>query len=174
MNYNKAILTPNVIEFSRLVKSVQCDNDILSLSQKMGVGIIQKGKKDLICNGETVIECRVRNSPRRCGGQGDLTSGAIGLFYSWALNSIKLGESVEDRIPEAILIAGFAGCSITRHCNQAAFIKHKRSMVANDMIQEIGQVFDNLFPDTYELLEDDDDESNKSSFNNNNNNQSKI
>ena len=30
-----------------------------------------------------VIECNERGSPRRCGGQGDLLSGSIGLFAHW-------------------------------------------------------------------------------------------
>ena len=32
----------------------------------------------------TVIRCEEVGCPRRCGGQGDLLSGTIGLFAVWA------------------------------------------------------------------------------------------
>lgn len=35
----------------------------------------------------TVIKCNERGSPRRCGGQGDLSSGTIGIFSHWAKNT---------------------------------------------------------------------------------------
>ena len=31
-----------------------------------------------------VLECNERGGPRRCGGQGDLLSGTIGLFSHWS------------------------------------------------------------------------------------------
>ena len=33
--------------------------------------------------------CEESGCPRRCGGQGDLLSGTIGLFSHWAKQSIK-------------------------------------------------------------------------------------
>ena len=36
--------------------------------------------------GVTVIMCSTDGSPRRCGGQGDLLSGSMAVFYNWALN----------------------------------------------------------------------------------------
>ena len=77
------------------------------LAAKLGnLVIVRKGQVDLITNGEkgedfspqrrgtvlkssvsscpiAVIECDERGSPRRCGGQGDLLSGTIGLFSHW-------------------------------------------------------------------------------------------
>lgn len=38
-----------------------------------------------------VIECQVDGSPRRCGGQGDLLSGSLGVFSYWARKAIKNG-----------------------------------------------------------------------------------
>lgn len=68
------------------------------------VTIVQKGQTDKISDGNTgkgwlhsgwlfsllmhsvpvVVECTEEGSPRRCGGQGDITSGSIGTFLSWA------------------------------------------------------------------------------------------
>lgn len=36
---------------------------------------------------DVVIECDERGSPRRCGGQGDLLSGTIGLFLHWTTSA---------------------------------------------------------------------------------------
>lgn len=35
----------------------------------------------------TVIACSETGSPRRCGGQGDLLSGSLGIFLCWARQS---------------------------------------------------------------------------------------
>ena len=32
----------------------------------------------------SVISCSAEGSPRRCGGQGDLLSGILGVFVHWA------------------------------------------------------------------------------------------
>lgn len=33
---------------------------------------------------------KVEGSPRRCGGQGDITAGALGVFYFWAKKLVFL------------------------------------------------------------------------------------
>jgi ATP-dependent NAD(P)H-hydrate dehydratase len=51
-----------------------------------GVTILQKGAEDRITNGsdkEDVLINRVEGSVRRCGGQGDVLSGAVGTFLAW-------------------------------------------------------------------------------------------
>ena len=74
----------------------------MSLAAKLGnLVIVRKGQVDLITDGKNsekfriifqnlkncrclaVIECDERGSPRRCGGQGDLLSGTVGLFSHW-------------------------------------------------------------------------------------------
>lgn len=39
------------------------------------------------------------------------------------------------------VLAGYAGCLMTREANKAAFAKKGRSTIVSDMIEEIGQVF---------------------------------
>lgn len=39
------------------------------------------------------------------------------------------------------VLAGYAGCLMTREVNKAAFAKKGRSAIVSDMIEEIGQVF---------------------------------
>ncbi|KAK4405690.1 ATP-dependent (S)-NAD(P)H-hydrate dehydratase [Sesamum angolense] len=88
-----AVLTPNVNEYKRLVQKVlQCEvNDqdgtqqLLSLAKGIGgVTILRKGGSDFISNGETVSAVSTFGSPRRCGGQGDILSGSVAVFISWA------------------------------------------------------------------------------------------
>ncbi|KAL3879584.1 hypothetical protein ACJMK2_031875 [Sinanodonta woodiana] len=97
-DYTKAILTPNIVEFSRLYQKMlgrkpsedEPVNNVKRLSQKLGyVTIVQKGENDIISNGTQVLVCCGEGSPRRCGGQGDLLSGAMGTFTYWAHMAIE-------------------------------------------------------------------------------------
>ncbi|KAK3099405.1 hypothetical protein FSP39_003890 [Pinctada imbricata] len=91
--YKKAILTPNVVEFSRLYNKLfneQPDRSepivcLTKVCRELGnVTIVQKGEVDIISDGENVLVCSNEGSPRRCGGQGDLLSGTMGTFTHWA------------------------------------------------------------------------------------------
>ncbi|XP_077199875.1 ATP-dependent (S)-NAD(P)H-hydrate dehydratase isoform X3 [Paroedura picta] len=148
--YPRAILTPNAMEFSRLYEAVLRDpvdsNDhhgcVLRLSQALGnVTIVQKGERDLISDGEKVLVCSHEGSSRRCGGQGDLLSGSLGVLTHWAF--LAGPEKTNDQNP--FLVAAFGACSLTRQCNNQAFQKFGRSMTASDMVLEIGAAFNKLF-----------------------------
>lgn len=138
--YKEVVLTPNFPEYQRLCKAAGCEEDtpVMDLARKMGnVTIVQKGQTDKISDGRIVVECTEAGSPRRCGGQGDITSGSIGTFLSWA-HAYKEKDSL--KYPPNVL-AGYAGCLMTREANKAAFAKKGRSTIVSDMIEEIGQVF---------------------------------
>ncbi|XP_010618276.1 ATP-dependent (S)-NAD(P)H-hydrate dehydratase isoform X2 [Fukomys damarensis] len=94
LGHQKAILTPNHVEFSRLHEAVLSDpvdrtdprGSILKLSRALGnVTVVLKGEHDLISDGQQVLECNLSGSGRRCGGQGDLLSGSLGVMAHWAL-----------------------------------------------------------------------------------------
>ncbi|KND04869.1 hypothetical protein, variant [Spizellomyces punctatus DAOM BR117] len=106
--YPLAVLTPNANEFTRLCESVNVpcgkeyrDDVALKLSQAFGnVTILQKGSRDIISNGKEVLICDAEGSPRRCGGQGDLLSGACATFLAWGKNyEAKAWEYVIDYVP---------------------------------------------------------------------------
>ncbi|XP_053168586.1 ATP-dependent (S)-NAD(P)H-hydrate dehydratase isoform X2 [Hemicordylus capensis] len=148
--YPRAILTPNAMEFSRLYEAMLRDpvdsNDhhgcVLRLSQALGnLTIVQKGERDLISDGEKVLVCSHEGSSRRCGGQGDLLSGSLGVLAHWAF--IAGPEKTNGQNP--FLVAAFGACSLTRQCNNQAFQKFGRSMTASDMVLEIGAAFNKLF-----------------------------
>ncbi|XP_066475059.1 ATP-dependent (S)-NAD(P)H-hydrate dehydratase isoform X1 [Tiliqua scincoides] len=148
--YPRAILTPNAMEFSRLYEAMLKDpvdsNDhhgcVLRLSQAFGnLTIVQKGERDLISDGEKVLVCSHEGSSRRCGGQGDLLSGFLGVLAHWAF--LAGPEKTNGQNP--FLVAAFGACSLTRQCNNQAFQKCGRSMTASDMVLEIGAAFNRLF-----------------------------
>lgn len=148
--YHRAILTPNIVEFNRLYESVLRDpmdssdhhGSVLRLSQAMGnLTIVRKGEEDLICDGEKVLVCSHEGSSRRCGGQGDLLSGSLGVFAHWAF--LAGPEKTKSTSPSSV--AAFGACSLTRQCNSQAFQKYGRSTTTTDMISEIGTAFTKLF-----------------------------
>ncbi|XP_011845176.1 PREDICTED: ATP-dependent (S)-NAD(P)H-hydrate dehydratase isoform X5 [Mandrillus leucophaeus] len=148
--YQKAVLTPNHMEFSRLYDAVlrgPVDSDdrhgsVLRLSQALGnVTVVQKGERDILSNGQQVLVCSQEGSSRRCGGQGDLLSGSLGVLVHWAL--LAGPEKTNGSSP--LLVAAFGACSLTRQCNHQAFQKHGRSTTTSDMIAEVGAAFSKLF-----------------------------
>ncbi|KAL1773154.1 ATP-dependent (S)-NAD(P)H-hydrate dehydratase isoform X1 [Sigmodon hispidus] len=148
--YQKAILTPNRMEFSRLWEAVLSSpvdtkdhsGSILKLSQALGnITVVQKGEHDLISDGRQVLVCSQEGSSRRCGGQGDLLSGSLGVMVHWAL--LAGPEKTNGSSP--LLVASWGACTLTRECNHQAFQKYGRSTTTTDMIAEVGTAFSKLF-----------------------------
>ncbi|XP_012493395.1 PREDICTED: ATP-dependent (S)-NAD(P)H-hydrate dehydratase isoform X2 [Propithecus coquereli] len=148
--YQKAILTPNHMEFGRLYEAVlkgpadstDHHGSVLRLSQALGnVTVVQKGECDVISDGQQVLTCSQEGSSRRCGGQGDLLSGSLGVLVHWAL--LAGPEKTNGSSP--LLVAAFGACALTRQCNHQAFQKHGRSTTTTDMIAEVGAAFSKLF-----------------------------
>nr|XP_045370720.1 ATP-dependent (S)-NAD(P)H-hydrate dehydratase isoform X2 [Camelus bactrianus] len=148
--YQKAVLTPNHVEFSRLSEAVLGDpldgqdrrGAVLRLSQALGnVTVVQKGERDVISDGKQVLECSQEGSGRRCGGQGDLLSASLGVLVHWALQA---GPERTDGF-SPLLVAAFGACTLTRQCSHQAFQKHGRSTTTTDMIAEVGPAVSRLF-----------------------------
>jgi len=137
------------VEFNRLSEAVLRDpgdgsdrEAVQRLSQALGnVTVVRKGERDVISDGEQVLECAQEGSSRRCGGQGDLLSGALGVLVHWAL--LAGPEKTNGSSP--LLLAAMGACSLTRQCSHQAFQKHGRSTTTTDMIAEVGPAFHRLF-----------------------------
>lgn len=153
--YPGLIITPNAMEFSRLAKAlleksiqpapVAKVSDVKHLADVMGksVVVLHKGAKDVIVDGHKgteTISCGTSGSPRRCGGQGDLLTGALAVFYWWAISA---GPSECALSPP--MTAAYAASRLTRECNAAAFKIKQRSTLTTDMIECIQPVFSKLF-----------------------------
>ncbi|EGC36338.1 hypothetical protein DICPUDRAFT_151213 [Dictyostelium purpureum] len=161
--YDRAILTPNFVEFKNLSDSVKkmmgdTSNNLLKpeqvASQLGNITIVQKGKEDLITDGNQVILCDNEGMPRRCGGQGDILAGAIGTMFAWSQLYYKYNNNNSDKIQEneqqypISMISSFAACSLLRHSSKKAFEKNRRSTITQDIINEIPKCFEELFPES--------------------------
>ena len=163
--YPECILTPNVIEFSRLAKAVGLDTDkgkkeehCLEVAKILGgVCIIQKGPTDYISQGKTTTTCDFEGGLKRSGGQGDTLTGSLGTFLAWREAYHEgLWDVKEPKMSraETLLVVAFAGSAITRECSRRAFEKRQRSLQASDLTEEVHASFLGLVgePDTKSSL----------------------
>uniref|UniRef100_A0A0G4I2T5 ATP-dependent (S)-NAD(P)H-hydrate dehydratase n=1 Tax=Chromera velia CCMP2878 TaxID=1169474 RepID=A0A0G4I2T5_9ALVE len=119
-----------------------------------GPTIVRKGRIDLITNGKIVLTCCFPGALKRSGGQGDVLSGCTLAFAAWVHAKKKQsektpptesGEGGEVSHVPPLMLAAWGGCTMTRACANRAFGFRKRSMVAPDLIEHIGEVFEALF-----------------------------
>ncbi|KHJ41476.1 YjeF domain protein [Trichuris suis] len=152
--YKRLILTPNAMEFNRLYEATigkapdegNLEAAVKQLAQELkNVTIVRKGFHDVISDGLSTLQCDVANSPRRCGGQGDLLTGAMATFLHWTHDRLSNKPMATDNPYSATLLSAFAACCLTRECNRLAFQKLTRSTTTSDMIREIQTAFSNLF-----------------------------
>ncbi|XP_057956811.1 ATP-dependent (S)-NAD(P)H-hydrate dehydratase isoform X1 [Malania oleifera] len=155
--YPLAILTPNVNEYKRLVQKVlDCEvsdqdapEQLKSLAKRIGgVTILQKGKSDLISDGETVNSVSFSGSPRRCGGQGDILSGSVAVFSSWARQCIFAAEKNQSirRPTNPMLLGSIAGSALLRKAASHAFEINKRATLTSDIIGCLGRSLEDICP----------------------------
>ncbi|XP_015437822.1 PREDICTED: ATP-dependent (S)-NAD(P)H-hydrate dehydratase [Dufourea novaeangliae] len=153
--YPGVILTPNAMEFSRLVKGVLEKStqptplvkatDVKHLAETLGknVIILHKGAKDVIADGHKgteAVSCGLAGSGRRCGGQGDLLVGALSAFWWWAI----CAGSCESSLSPAVA-ASYAASRLVRECNASAYKIKQRGMLTSDILEQIQPVFARIF-----------------------------
>lgn len=153
--YPLAVLTPNVNEYKRLVQKVlNCEvNDqeasaqLLSLVKGIGgVTILRKGKSDLISDGDAVCSVSIFGSPRRCGGQGDILSGSVAVFLSWARHRISIKQDLGERLMNPTVLGCIAGSALLRKAASMAFENKKRSTLTTDIIKCLGRSLEEISP----------------------------
>ncbi|KEF60006.1 YjeF [Exophiala aquamarina CBS 119918] len=149
--HKECILTPNVVEFGRLAKSVGLDHNFENpekacqqLSRILGgVCIIQKGAVDYISQGVETTISDFQGGLKRSGGQGDTLTGSLGTFLAWREiyheGLWDVGEPMSRE--ETLLVAAFGGSAITRECSRRAFVKRQRSLQASDLTDEVHEAF---------------------------------
>ncbi|KAI4345581.1 hypothetical protein L6164_012689 [Bauhinia variegata] len=154
--YALAVLTPNVNEYKRLVQKVlssevndlDAPQQLLSLAKQIGnLTILRKGKSDLISDGETVKSVSIFGSPRRCGGQGDILSGSVAVFLSWARQHILAADANTNLSSKNPTVLGsIAGSALVRKAASLAFLNKKRSTVTGDIIECLGRSLEDIIP----------------------------
>ncbi|KAF3330908.1 ATP-dependent (S)-NAD(P)H-hydrate dehydratase [Carex littledalei] len=150
-----AVLTPNKMEYKRLLEKilnsdVSEDNpseQLRLLSQKIGgATILRKGKEDLISDAETVTKVSTFGSPRRCGGQGDILSGSVAVFTSWARNYVMSSMPSSEKSLNPLILGCVAGSILLRKAATAAFASKKRATLTTDIIEFLGDSLEEICP----------------------------
>ncbi|TDL26574.1 Ribokinase-like protein [Rickenella mellea] len=160
--YHKVVLTPNVMEFKRLSDQVHIDpktppKEQASLMSKAfgGATVLQKGPTDIISvNTSTsdvkteieTVEVDIEGGLKRCGGQGDILSGAVGTFLAWG-KCYEDGAFGDGSLPSARIpiLSAIGGSTLTRTVSRIAFAQNGRSVITADMIPSIGTAFAEIF-----------------------------
>ena len=123
-----------------------------------GVTVLQKGPSDIISVNTSdntdakresqTIEVDVPGGLKRCGGQGDILSGAVGTFLAWG-KCYEDGAFGDGKLPSELIpvLAATGGSMLTRTVSRIAFGQKGRSVMTADMLGEIGQGFKEVFGD---------------------------
>ncbi|KAF7356495.1 ATP-dependent (S)-NAD(P)H-hydrate dehydratase [Mycena venus] len=161
--YRRAVVTPNVAEFSRLseqlgvdpktpaderaglgatdIISVDTTGDAASLEASQLAGADPQKEK-----AQETVEVDTKGGLKRCGGQGDVLSGTVGTMLAWAKcyedGIFGNGSIPASRFP---LLAAVGGSMVTRTASRRAFFKEGRGVVTQDMLPEVGKAFAEVF-----------------------------
>lgn len=160
-------LTPNFVEFSRLCKPVtgtdvmeiqdtaELAKEVEAFCQAIGnpeCTVLLKNSTDIITNNGCTEYCDTQGSKRRTSGQGDILSGCVAAFTAWRVAYSKHKWDTEPIVSkssagiqndQAARIAAPAGASeVVRLASHLAFEKKQRAVMANDVLDEIGDAFE--------------------------------
>ncbi|KXZ55181.1 hypothetical protein GPECTOR_3g327 [Gonium pectorale] len=159
--YTNCVLTPNLNEFRRLASTLGVslhgpNNDrsskLLEVTAHLrGPTLVSKGPVDAICDGKVTMICNASGGAKRCGSQGDILAGTIATFIAWTLafleSARKSAEMEVVILPEInpMVLASYGACLVARTAAAYAFAQRKRSMVASDMLIQLGSAMEMLF-----------------------------
>ena len=108
----------------------------MRLSSHMGgVAILQKGAVDRVAEGELIQSLTDNGAPRRCGGQGDVVAGVMGVMNLWSHRSRDLELSPG-------VTAGMATAKVVKEAAARAYAKEKRGMTAMSLVKELPELVD--------------------------------
>ncbi len=149
----------------QLLQELASDNIYVrtrALSIALGrVTILRKGAQDILTSGDAVFVLEDPGSPRRCGGQGDLLAGCLGVALHWSqkgkveLSSVCLPRREElfsslpseERDATRNILAAILAASTIKAASVLAFAEKGRSMTSPDVLAHIGPAFASLTGD---------------------------
>ena len=167
-NINNLIITPNKTEFDRLYAQLYGkdenqqngtlfsqlpDDDILlyntipntlfiketKLCKSLGNTIVvKKGPNDIITNGKKVYIIKNAGSMKRTGGIGDILTGLINCYCGMMKRKHIINNTFfsQDDLMDCCVL----GCYMCRVASRSAFEKHKYSLTAPDIINELNVI----------------------------------
>ncbi|KAK0728948.1 Ribokinase-like protein [Apiosordaria backusii] len=137
--YKQAVLTPNVVEFERLAKALNIEQEVAKegketdrverLARELGeVMVLQKGGKDHLSNGSVTYTVDLQGGRKRSGGQGDTLTGSIATFLGWRKAYHEGLWDVKNKLKEEETagLAVFGGSAITRVRMLPSRLRQKR------------------------------------------------
>jgi ATP-dependent NAD(P)H-hydrate dehydratase len=158
--YPRAVLTPNVVEYGRLV-----DRRV----NLAGVTVIRKGRVDTIAPNVAAVDasgnetesssgsspalvCSEPGGLKRSGGIGDVLAGTLGTLLAWQVILHPPGPATHSSEPqlqheEDWQLACWTACCAVRRATRYAYERHRRSMTAPDVLAELGAAIQSLEAD---------------------------
>jgi len=157
----RVVLTPNIVEYKRLVDHIADGSEDKIHKLLPGVAIVKKGHCDTItCFSRgatdesasyTTMISEEKGGLKRSGGIGDILAGCIGTFVAWntilakqqegtASKENEIGETASSGNDVNLVLSCWVACSITKRATRLAFENRKRSMTAPDILEELGGV----------------------------------
>ena len=136
MQYDRCVLTPNVMELRRLAAVL--DND----DKNTASIVIQKGGTDIISQGPFEMRCDQEGGLKRSGGIGDVLAGTTTAFMAW--NSILYADDSTATEGQEKLFAAWTACCSVKTATKLAFGKRRRALSALDVIENLPGVLDSM------------------------------
>lgn len=127
-DYEKLVLTPNAMEYTRLLDAN--DGDLVNAFSK--AIIVKKGAQDVIYReGTEVMVCDEEGGLKRSGGIGDVLAGTLGTFLAWN-EILRERETPVDRVWSC-----WCACYLVKRATKHAYQEKGRSMTAPDVLASI-------------------------------------
>ncbi|MES1907340.1 MAG: hypothetical protein MHM6MM_000480 [Cercozoa sp. M6MM] len=122
MNPDTSELLPFVDEISDATRDgvPRCVQQVTAVARHTNCVILRKGAVDFAVVNDRFAVFAAEGALRRCGGQGDLLSGAAALYCSWAFKATE----TEDSSSDCLFAALFAASTRIRQAAHVAFQKH--------------------------------------------------
>jgi len=134
-DYDRAILTPNMVEYKRLFDNGDSDQNFAS------VMIVEKGKHDLIAKGANeLMICEEEGGLKRSGGIGDVLSGTLGTLTAWHAILMERGDASASDLP----LSCWTACCFVKRATKRAFNDKRRAMTAPDVLDALGASIDTM------------------------------
>jgi ATP-dependent NAD(P)H-hydrate dehydratase len=141
VNYQKVVLTPNIMEYKRLAEAYGNSKDEPENSEFlrhiMKGHVIKKGAEDVIIGidaNSKVMICTEEGGLKRSGGLGDILAGVLATFLGWQEILHSRGD------PADWQLACWTACCVTKRSTHASFRLRRRAMTAPDVLSEIGSI----------------------------------
>ena len=151
-NRAQVVLTPNEVEYRRLVETFcpsyilkSSSGDIFSGTPLQHCVVIRKGQHDHISiaidTNSKLREfvCKEKGGLKRSGGIGDILAGTTGTFVAWNRILHEGFHSDGD-----LLLSCWSAACVTKRSTHRAFNRKRRAMTAPDILEDIGEVFDEM------------------------------